>query len=85
MYNSTLIHMGKKHYICICIPIITIDSILKIDKRVSHQAYSKHFIYRLRDYDLHVSSYSHAVSFYQLIIDIHLWSLYIFLASFLLN
>ena len=50
MYNSTLIHMGKKHYICICIPIITIDSILKIDKRVSHQAYSKHFIYRLRDY-----------------------------------
>ena len=50
IYNSTLIHMGKKHYICICIPIINVDSILKIDKRVSHRAYSKHFIYRLRDY-----------------------------------
>ena len=50
IYNSTLIHMGKKHYICICIPIINIDSILKIDKTLSHRAYSKHFIYRLRDY-----------------------------------
>ena len=49
IYNSTLIHMGKKHYICICIPIINIDSILKIDKRVSHRVYSKHFIYKLRD------------------------------------
>ena len=50
IYNSSSIHMGKKHYICICIAIINIDSILKIDKRVSHRAYSKHFIYRLRDY-----------------------------------
>ena len=48
IYNSTLIHMGKQHYICI--PIINIDSILKIDKRVSPKAYSKHFRYRLTDY-----------------------------------
>ena len=39
IYNSTLIHIGKKHYICICIPIINIDSTLKIDKRVSPRAY----------------------------------------------
>ena len=48
IYNSTLIHMGKKHYICI--PLINIDSILKIDKRVCPRAYSKHFWYRLKDY-----------------------------------
>ena len=40
--------MGKKHYICI--PIINIDSILKINKRVCHQAYSKHFKYKLNNY-----------------------------------
>ena len=40
--------MGKKHYICI--PIINIDSILKIDKRVSPRAYSKHFKYKLKNY-----------------------------------
>ena len=50
VYNSTLIHMGKKHYICICTPIINIDSILKINKRISRRTYSKHFMYRLRDY-----------------------------------
>ena len=48
IYNSTLNHMGKKHYICI--PIINIDSILKIDKRVSPRAYSKHFKYKLKNY-----------------------------------
>ena len=48
IYNSILIHMGKKH--CICIPIINIDSILKINKRVYHQAYSKHFKYKLNNY-----------------------------------
>ena len=48
IYNSILIHMGKKHYICI--PIINIDSILKINKRVYHQAYSKHFKYKLNNY-----------------------------------
>ena len=40
--------MGEKHYICI--PIVNIDSILKIDKRLCPRAYSKHFMYRLRDY-----------------------------------
>ena len=54
IYNSILIHMGKKHYICF--PIISInstlniDSVLKIYKRISHKAYSKHFRYGLRDY-----------------------------------
>ena len=48
IYNSTLIHMGKKHYICI--PIISIDSKLKIYKRVSPRAYSKHFMYNLNNY-----------------------------------
>ena len=43
-----MIHIGKTYYICI--PIINIDSILKIDKRVSPHAYSKHFMYRLRDH-----------------------------------
>ena len=54
IYNSILIHMGKKHYICFPIvninSILNIDSILKIDKRVSYKAYSKHFRYVLRDY-----------------------------------
>ena len=40
--------MGEKHYICF--PIINVDSILKINKRVSHKAYSKHFRYELSDY-----------------------------------
>ena len=37
IYNSTLVHMGKKHYICI--PIINIDSKLKIYTRVSSRTY----------------------------------------------
>ena len=54
IYNSILIHTGKKHYICFPIinnnSILNIDSILKIDKIISHKAYSKHFRYGLRDY-----------------------------------
>ena len=54
IYNSILIHKGKKH--CIGFPIISInsilniDSILKIDKRISHKDYSKNFRYGLMDY-----------------------------------
>ena len=42
--------MGKKHYICICTPIINIDSIPKINPIISRRAYSKHYMRRLRDY-----------------------------------
>ena len=48
IYNSTLVHMGKKHYICI--PIINIDSKLKIYTRVSSRTYSKYFMYNLNNY-----------------------------------
>ena len=48
IYNNILIHMGKKNYICI--PIINIDSVLKIYKRVSSRACSKHFKYKLKNY-----------------------------------
>ena len=48
IYNSILIHMGKKHYICF--PIINIDSVLKINKIVYSKDYSKHSEYILNDY-----------------------------------
>ena len=48
IYNSILIHMGKKHYICF--PIINIDSVIKIDKILYPQDYLKHFKYRLKNY-----------------------------------
>ena len=48
VYNNILIHMGKKHYICIS--IINIDSILKIYKSISPRAYSKHFKHKLKNY-----------------------------------
>ena len=47
IFNS-LIYMEKKHYICI--PIIDIDSVLKIDKKAYPQAYLKHFKYKLKNY-----------------------------------
>ena len=37
--NNNYIPMEKNHYIYICIPVIDIDSVLKIDKRAYPQAY----------------------------------------------
>ena len=38
--------MGKKHYICI--PVIDIDSVLKINKRAYPQAYLEQCKYKLK-------------------------------------
>ena len=37
--NNNYIPMGRNHYVCI--PVIDIDSVLKIDKRAYAQAYSE--------------------------------------------
>ena len=44
--NNNHISMERKHYICI--PVIDIDSVLKIDKRVYPQAYLEQCKYKLK-------------------------------------
>ena len=43
--NNNLIPMERNHYICI--PVIDIDSVLKIDKRAYPQAYLEQYKYKL--------------------------------------
>ena len=38
----------KNHYICICIPAIDIDSVLKIDQKAFPQAYLEQCKYKLK-------------------------------------
>ena len=45
-FNNNSIPMEKNHYICI--PVIDIDSVLKIDKRVYPQAYLEQCKYKLK-------------------------------------
>ena len=45
-FNNNDIPSEKNHYICI--PVIDIDSVLKIDKRAYHQAYLKQCKYKLK-------------------------------------
>ena len=45
-FNNHSIPMEKKHYICI--PVIDIDSVLKIDKRAYPQAYLEQCKYKLK-------------------------------------
>ena len=45
-FNNNSIPMEKKHYICI--PVIDIDSVLKIDKRAYPQAYLEQCKYKLK-------------------------------------
>ena len=44
--NNNYIPMERNH--CICIPVIDIDSVLKIDKRAYPQAYLEQFKYKLK-------------------------------------
>ena len=44
--NNNYIPMERNHYICI--PVIDIDSVLKIDKRAYPQAYLEHCKYKLK-------------------------------------
>ena len=44
--NNNYIPMGRNHYICI--PVIDIDSVLKIDKRAYPQAYLEQCKYKLK-------------------------------------
>ena len=46
MENNNSIPMEKNHYICI--PVIDIESVLKIDKRVYPQAYLEQCKYKLK-------------------------------------
>ena len=44
--NNNYIAMERNHYICI--PVIDVDSVLKIDKRAYPQAYLEQFKYKLK-------------------------------------
>ena len=44
--NNNYIPLGRNHYICI--PVIDIDSVLKIDKRAYPQAYLEQCKYKLK-------------------------------------
>ena len=44
--NNNYIPIERNH--CICIPVIDIDSVLKIDKRAYPQAYLEQFKYKLK-------------------------------------
>ena len=45
-FNNNIVPMEKNHYICI--PVIDIDSVLKIDKKAYPQAYLEECKYKLK-------------------------------------
>ena len=44
--NNNIVPIEKNH--CICIPVINIDSVLKIDKKAFQQAYLEECKYKLK-------------------------------------